>query len=222
MRTSCPDSPGPLRPGRSLAGMPGSLLLFAALILPAALTLAVPAAGQPAASYAEQYRAAVEEADAQIRRGEWERLESSLRKRIAGLLGAGLPTPGLQLPEAVARLAVAEAGLGRQEDALWHWAVAQNLDRAALSAEQLRSFGPSGEMLAGHPLRRAGEVPAGMDIRRPGQPGGAALVRPRRVKGEFPDLPAGARAFSHPQSMQIVLIVDAEVRARHPVVVRST
>jgi hypothetical protein len=54
---------------------------------------------------------------------------------------------GRDLALPVARLAVAEAGLGREADALWHWQVARNLDPRPLSAEELRAFGPPGELL---------------------------------------------------------------------------
>ena len=69
------------------------------------------------------------------------------------------------LAGAVARLAVAEAGLGREDDAVWHWHIAQNLAGAALSDKTLASFGKAGALLVRHPLRRVDEAPPGWTYR---------------------------------------------------------
>ncbi len=48
--------------------------------------------------------------------------------------------------------ALAEAGLGHRDEALWHWHEALDLD-PAFAREDLDGYGAPGRLLAGHPLR---------------------------------------------------------------------
>jgi hypothetical protein len=141
--------------------------------------------------------------DAQLREGNWEAArEASLAKigeRRKTLLAS-------YLVGAVARLAVAEAGMGREEDAIWHWHIAQNLDRAENPAAELATFGKAGELLTRHPLRRADE-PAG-------------LVKPgRKLAGDMPKLSADIGLVPAPKGLKVQVVIDAEGRIREPVVV---
>jgi hypothetical protein len=149
--------------------------------------------------------------DAQLQRGEWEPARTAVLARIE----ADLASPAaIDLARDLARLALAEAGLGRKEAALWHWGAAQNLDRAALSADDLAAFGAVGELLALHPLRCLDEAPVGLTVYRPDI---SNVQPPRRIAGEIPKLvepPEGEAAGV----LRIQGIVDLEGRFREPVV----
>lgn len=149
--------------------------------------------------------------DAQLRRGEWEPARAAALARIEVDLANPAAT---DLARDMARLALAEAGLGRPESALWHWGAAQNLDRAALSADDLAAFGAAGELLASHPLRHLDEAPAGLTVYRADN----SDVQPaRRVAGEIPKLPEPPEGMEA-GVLRIQGIVDLEGRFREPIV----
>jgi len=182
-----------------------------------------PSPTPPPATGSEEHLPWVEETarrlaalDGQLHRGEFAPALAAARAEVElGLAGGRAPALGLD--EALARLALAEAGLGRAEDALWHWREALNLTPGVLSAAELAAFGAPGALLAAHPLRRAGEAPAGLAVRRASE---AGVTPPRKVAGELPD-PAAVRGGQPgvPPSARIEVVVDAEGRAREPVVV---
>jgi hypothetical protein len=153
--------------------------------------------------------------DAQLRQGQWEAARTAaleeIQKRRKTLFAYYLAAP-------VARLAVAEAGLGREEDAIWHWHIAQNLDRRALSAEALAAFGKAGELLAHHLLRQEDEPPRGLTVLRAEDPAGE--VRPaRKLAGDLPTLSADLVRAPAPKGLKLQAVIDAEGRLREPVVV---
>jgi TonB family protein len=115
---------------------------------------------------------------------------------------------------AVARLALAEAGLGRTEDALWHWSIAQNL-KVDFDPQP---FGAPGELLASHPFRRLDEVPAGLTVRRPED--GGPFSPPRVVEAGEIKLPGVWGVI--PRGIRLQAIVDAHGKVVQPVVSQST
>ncbi len=149
--------------------------------------------------------------DGELERGEWAAAEVESRS----LLSAALDASSSGTFDAVARLAVAEAGQGRTEDALWHWAVAQNLHVDF----DPKPFGAPGERLASHPLRHWGEVPSGLTVRRTGD-GGGAFSPPRLVEAQEVKLPAHRGMI--PQGIQLQILIDAQGRAEQPVVAQSS
>ncbi len=158
--------------------------------------------------------------DADLHAGRFAKAAAEARSELDRAL-AGDRGPALGLAEALSRLALAEAGLGRADDALWHWGEAENLVPGVLSAEELAAYGPPGALLAVHPLRRAGEEPAGVALRRPPTSGAAAaFVPPRRLTGELPSAASiRAKHPGIPPRLAVEVVVDAEGRAREPVVV---
>jgi len=115
--------------------------------------------------------------DAKLRAGEWTAAHELALAQLDIARGSLYPS---YLSSVAARLAAAEAGLGRGEDAVWHWQAAQNLDRDPLSPETLASFGEAGAVLAGHRLRRLGEQPIGTTAYRAEGPG-RGLSPPRKL-----------------------------------------
>ncbi|HYU34849.1 MAG TPA: energy transducer TonB [Thermoanaerobaculia bacterium] len=152
--------------------------------------------------------------DGLLRSGEWSRAEEAARLEIARSrrsLSASVLAAGL------ARLALAEAGLGREE-AVWHWQMAQGLDRDILPEATLRTFGAPGELLSRHPLRPAGQAPPGLEVHSLG----GAVEPPRRTAGELPELSQALRSLSVPLWICAQLIIDAEGRPRDPVLLGAS
>jgi len=209
-----------------------SILLTVAALAPA--SAAPPAASAPAAatspapSAGSDPRAAIE---GQLQRGEWSAALAAAEGEIHRLLETAAPnaasrmTAERSLPRLVAWQAVAEAGLGRTDDAVWDWQVAQNLVGGwPISWDELSSFGPPAKLLAEHPLRKPGEAPAGLEVRKSGaSPGGAAgdFKPTRPTSAPPPALPAALRGRSVPKWLTAELVVDAQGRPRDPLVVAS-
>jgi len=153
--------------------------------------------------------------DALLHQGEWEAARTTALEQIeTGRKVLFAP----YLAGAVARLALAEAGLDREDDAVWHWFVAQNLDRFALSAKALAGFGKPGELLARNPLRHVNEAPSGLSVLRTGQAPTELLSDPK-LKGELPQLSPEVRQLAAPQTLHVQVVVTADGRLRAPVVI---
>jgi hypothetical protein len=151
--------------------------------------------------------------DGLLHRGEWEAARTAALERIQA--GREVLYPPY-LAGAVARLALAEAGLHREDDAVWHWAVAQNLDRAALSNKALAGYGQAGELLARNPLRTIDEAPSGLTVLRSDHPP-AQLQPDRQIEGELPQLSPEVRKLAAPQTLHLQVVVGADGRLRAPV-----
>lgn len=158
----------------------------------------------------------VKKIDAKLRKKDWEGARADAWQAVEDALAE--PTAGrVFLGGVVGRLAVAEAGLGRQEDALWHWQTALNLSSQPVPKEDLAAFGEPGEMLGSQPeRRRLDEAPAGVEV----QPAGAPGVEPaKKVAGDLPVSSKVLQAISVPKWMRLQAVIDAEGRLRDPVVV---
>ncbi len=152
----------------------------------------------------------VGEADALLRREKWAPAIELLRSREAKI-AAQAGGRGAWL----ARLAVAEAGEGRSDEALWHWAAANSLDSGLFSGGELRSFGAAGALLAGHPPRQPGEAPAGVAL----QPPGPDVRGVARKEGEMPVL--GHGTWAPREWLRLEIVVDEQGRPRDPVVLSA-
>lgn len=153
--------------------------------------------------------------DAELRHGDWEAARTGALARIAGELSG---TDAAELAPTVARLALAEAGQDRVEDAVWHWYVAQNLQRDVLSPAGLTAYGPPGELLARHPLRQMDEPPAGLSVLRSED---RSLEPGRRIAGTLPTLTAYAAtsALTAPLGFRLQAVIDTDGRVLAPVVI---
>ncbi|HEX4965796.1 MAG TPA: hypothetical protein VF173_33615 [Thermoanaerobaculia bacterium] len=154
----------------------------------------------------------LESLDAQLRNGQW----AEAREGSLALVARTRTSPlASMLAPAVARLALAEAGMGRQDDAVWHWHLAQNLDRSVLEGKELAAFGTAGEILARSPLRRADEAPRGLTV----LPATDPEVRPGRLlAGPAPKLSAEVAAIGAPKGLKLQVVIDPDGRLRDPVV----
>lgn len=83
----------------------------------------------------------------------------------------------------VTHKALALAGLGRTDDAIWYWQVAQNL-YPAIAESDMSMFGAPAELLKKHPLETPTALRVGGDVRAP--------QARKRVEPKYPQ---GARYF---------------------------
>ncbi len=186
------------------------LCLAAAGLLPPLPALATAPAPTPTPAPAVTDRKALEELDGQLERREWTAAEAAARGRVDQALHGKA-----SLAEAVARLALAEAGLDRLEDALWHWAIARALGTAFDPAP----FGAPGARLAESPGRSWDEAPAGLVVRR-AEDGGGPLSPVSLTMGKNPAVASEWR--SYPKAIRVQVVVDAQGRPLSPVVAAST
>ncbi len=101
-------------------------------------------------------------------------------------IAAGVGDGGSDLlARSVAQLALAEAGLGLADAAVWHWHTAQNL-AVEYRASDLSAYGEAGEMLDRHRLRQPGE---GL-----GNSAGRDPAPTPRIAGSMPQFPQGTAA----------------------------
>lgn len=140
---------------RKLASRGSILLVLCAL-------LATPAGGQVSEREVRSWQEALADIDRALQGGEWQSagaaadelleriVESNPDRRLATLVSV-----------AVLSRALADAGNGRAEDAVWHWNAAQNLN-PRLRLARFPAYGPAGAFLEEHRLREAGAPPAGL------------------------------------------------------------
>ena len=111
-----------------------------------------------------------------------------------------------RLGQVLTQLALAEAGDGAPEDAVWHWHIAQNIDRAVASSD-LNRYGNAGATLAANVLAAA---PA-----RCAQPPGAPFSPTIRERGE-PKRPKAAVTAELAGIVILQVEVDANGRPVRP------
>ena len=177
----------------------------------------------PRLALPEDVQRRLDRIDQHLRAGEWERGRALAEKSVQAIQrDRRLRWNGLA--ESLARQALAEAGLGRREDALRHWSIAQNLDRRVMSADDLAAFGNAGALLDRHRLRAPGQAPAGLAVRGPHDGAAAAgtLQGARRVAGELPVPAHGVRALSIPAWLRAELVIDVDGRVREPVILSAS
>lgn len=183
-----------------------------ALLLLAAVPAFAAKAAPPKSAEAELERR-IQQIDDQLSRRQWEPAAAAAK---AAVEQARQDAFGAGLARSLSRLALAEAGLGRTEDAVWHWQIAQNMNPGLFSGDALASLGAAGELLAGNRLRRLDEPPAGIAV----QPPDAAGLQPaRKLQGEVPELPARLRDLSVPKWLRLQAVIDEQGRLRYPVAV---
>lgn len=140
-----------------------SSILFILCIL-----MALPAGAGVSRADIESWQEELASIDAELRAGEWRSAQTAAEELVEAITEAD-PGPELTNLVSVAVLsqALAEAGEGDTEDAVWHWAAAQNLN-PRLRGARFPAYGAAGELLERHRLREAGAPPAGLSPHPPG------------------------------------------------------
>ena len=150
------------------------------------------------------------EIDGLLRQRQWTAAQAQLRAGETRLIA----WPGGR-GRWLARLAVAEAGSGQSDQALWHWAVANALDAGLFSGQELGAFGDAGALLAAHPGRQDGKAPLGMSV----EPAGPEVEGEVKTQGELPRLTRGD--WSPRQWLRLELVIDEQGRLRDPLVLSA-
>lgn len=190
------------------------------LVLTLALaTLGLVAPLQAASNPVQDFAERMETIEGQLLAGEWQRAWKGSSKLVDDLtprLGAGKESSRF-LARAVTQRALAAAGLGKEEEAVWFWHTAQNLDPEFRTAE-LDSYGKAGEFLERNRLRKRGEADATVQpVRAEG-----AIQPPVLKIGKAPRLPASLWKLAGKESLVVQCVVDKDGRPRDPVIVSGS
>ncbi|HEX3579282.1 MAG TPA: energy transducer TonB [Thermoanaerobaculia bacterium] len=122
-------------------------------------------------------------------------------------LGAG-GADDTMLATALTHKALANAGLGKINEALWYWYIAQEISPAAARSD-LSTFGAPGEFLKRHPLTDFDASPTGR-------------VTPARiVKQVMPKFPPGASRFGIGGDLVVQIVIDANGQPTLPRIVHA-
>lgn len=158
-----------------------------------AMVLAVSAHGQTAVRWARE----IDKSSAHLKAGEFDRslrISERLLREMIDQLGSG-EAATRSFGTVLTHKALALAGLGRKEEALWHWHTVLTL-YPPFEKSNLSSFGDAGAFLAANRNPRIPEaLPSGLEP-------------PVVVRRVAPDFPPGAHHFG----VEGVLIVNVIVR----------
>ncbi len=122
-------------------------------------------------------------------------------------LGAGGADDEM-LATALTHKAMANAGLGKVDEALWYWYIAQEIS-PAVAKKDLSAFGAPGEFLKRHPMSDADTSAAGR-------------VTPARVLRQvLPKFPPGASRFGIGGDLVVQIVIDKSGQATLPRIVRA-
>lgn len=169
--------------------------------------------GVRSAEFRQVARMRLADFDARLRRGEGQAVHAPAQELVSQLREfeseRNLLAAGLRI------LALAEAGSGRGDEAVWHWQVAQNL-QPDLELEPA-AYGEAGTFLAWHGLRRRDEAPIGMEA-VPVADLGAGSTPPRKIAGEDPVIPGFLTSPGAPRWVWLQAVIDSQGRVVEPVV----
>lgn len=171
--------------------------------------LTVPFAPEAPADRVDAWRRRLDELDRTLLAAGWEAAAPLAEALIDEIAAEGGGAGSDLVAEAVTALALADAGRGRTDDAVWNWHLAQNLAHELRWAD-LSAYGAAGELLAAHPLRRPGELAAGAPAPAGDEPEFGSL---RRTSGKDPVYPE-----PHGRTVPVVEIVLRAGGPESPVV----
>jgi len=150
----------------------------------------------------------------QLQQGAWPQVETAGRELLEDLMRRLKEGEGSArlLGAALAQLAAAEAELGRNEEAAWHWDLARQLD-PGLAAGAIGGLGPAAARLEVRPLRARGEARRGGVAHRLDE-----VVAPALLEAPHIVFRASAEVLrSFPRDLSVEVVVGADGRVRDPV-----
>ena len=201
----------------------GSRLMIPVLFLASALPLLSQA--QP---LVDKWLAGLRETDQKLRAQQWEAAAKRGRQageEIVDLAGTG-ESPAYSLAVAAVFRAIAEAGLGHQDDAEWLWDSALNLF-PDIAKTSVAPYGPAAAELRKRTLRTVGADgnpalrPAGGEGGVPLDARGKDIEPPRIVRQPRPDYPKALRLLEAGGAIVISSIIGSDGRPRQPVVLNA-
>lgn len=134
-----------------------------------------------------------------------------LTDEMVQLLGPGTGAARV-LAATISQRALAEAGLGNLDDALWYWHVAIGIEPEFLRSD-LSEFGEPGRFLQANSLPPPGPAdPAG--------PPDPFLEAPKARKRPRPVYPAGAKYFEVQGQLIVEVVLGVDGRPRYPKVLQ--
>lgn len=143
------------------------------------------------------------------------KIDERLIKDMEEMLGPG--DAGAQVfGTVVTHKALAEAGLGKYDDALWYWHTALALFPRLVEAD-LSTFGEAGKYLKEHPPGAVRERSPGQSMPMPAK----GITAPKIIKKVEPVYPEGANTFDVGGLLIVAVIIDKEGRVTTPHVLRA-
>lgn len=191
-------------------------LLLSLVLLLTTLTV-LPASAQ---TLADKWRAGLREVDTALRAGQWAAAEKDARKLGKEILAEGGIGEGATYSLAVvtAFRAIAEAGLGRAEDAAWHWDMALNLV-PDLAKTDLSPYGDAVGGLKGRTLRSP--VPFGPPPGWTGEPplGTVTGIEPPKwISGPRPKYPKALGRMRSEGKVVVSAVIGTDGTMSYPLV----
>ncbi|HEX9945878.1 MAG TPA: energy transducer TonB [Thermoanaerobaculia bacterium] len=172
---------------------------------------------------ADQWRAELREIDQKLHAKEWGAAEKQAWKlavKIADEGGTG-DEFSYNLAAATALRAIAEAGLGRKDDAAWHWDTALNLF-PDIGKTDVSPYGPAAEELRFRTLRDPEAEEAVRNrleaLRAVWGAEGKEVVPPRILKQPRPHFPKALAALGTNGILVVEVIIGEDGRVRAPLV----
>ena len=163
----------------------------------------------------------VAKADRMLRAGRWRAGKSAAKALAAKVVRQSWY--GAELRKVLAELAflraAAAANLGKRDEALWYWQMAQNID-FRIRRKDPAPYGEAGKLLREFPLRKRGEAPAGFRIVRPAYGKKFHYAVPTKRWAPTIPLNAGAR-IEGVGDIKIELVIDRFGVPHHPVIVST-
>lgn len=155
---------------------------------------------------AENWRSEINQSATMLHKSDY---DGSLKMadRVVSEMVQKLGTQDELFATALTHKALASAGLGNVNDALWYWYIAQAISTGAKT--DLTEFGAPGEFLKRHPFSNA-EMP----VR-------GSVIPARVLKQVLPKFPPGASRFGVAGDLVVQIIIDRNGQPTLPRIVRS-
>lgn len=159
---------------------------------------------------AEMWAKTLEESSALLREKQFDKAQKRLEKLKDDMLNRIGPGEAADRMFAVTlgQLAVAQAGAGNKELAIWNWHVAQNL-HPAMREVDLSMYGETGQMLKDNLLAPKPETCA------------KPMKAPQVTKRLEPKYPEGVRRFRESGILIVQIRVDSEGHPHEPQVLKA-
>jgi TonB family protein len=159
---------------------------------------------------ADNWRSEVNQSAASLHAGNYAKslkVIDDILSRMVDRLSAGGADDEL-LATTLTYKALANAGLGKVDDALWYWYIAQEISTSAAKTD-LSAFGAPGEFLKNHPLSKPNTSARG------------AVTPARVLKQVLPKFPSGASRFGLGGDLLVQIVIDRNGQPTLPRIVRS-